>query len=402
MAKFSQKDIFFKDNDMAVFGTDQDSALFWDGTEDELRLTTTISGVDPLQSYHLTTKNYVDSQLITTSGDPTGYFDAYDSSGGTSVGTTWTDVPLDVVRKINTEFFSHGAGSSELIIDKSSTYIIVARVTTTISTGTSRTDSSMRLVKDDGSGYVAIPGTTAIMYNRTLNVGENTGTVSLIIDLVAGDRIKIQTKRDNGTSTLSLLAEGSSLTVFTTKGPKGDRGEDGAPGSGASVTLKHQGTTVSGSPFGILNFTGTAVQKVEQESSNQAEIYIEPDFGSWYGWNISDSESTTNSNSYVNKLTYTSPTLPNGYYRVGYQFEWRRNSTGNDFKARILLDSTTTIMEMNEESKDPNSWHLENGFDIVYLSAGSHTFTLDFCGETTSATSRMRRARLEFWMITKS
>ena len=42
MAKFSQKDIFFKDNDMAVFGTDQDSKLLWDGTSDELRLTTTM------------------------------------------------------------------------------------------------------------------------------------------------------------------------------------------------------------------------------------------------------------------------------------------------------------------------------------------------------------------------
>ena len=402
MAKFSQKDIYFKDNDMAVFGTDHDSAIFWDGAADELCITTTVSGVDPIHDYHLATKYYVDSQILTTSGDPTGYFDAYDSSGGTTVGTSWTDIPLGTVRKINTEFFSHSSGSSEVIIKKTGTYIIIARVTTTITTGTSRTDSSMRVVKDDGAGYAAVPGTTAVMYNRTNNLGENTGTVALVLDLEANDRIKIQTKRDNGSSTLALLAEGSSLTIFTTKGPKGDRGEDGAPGSGSSITLKHEGTTVSGSPFSILNFTGTAVQKVEQESSNQAEIYIEPDFGSWYGWNISDAESTTNSNSYVNKLTYTTPNIPAGYYRVGYQFEWRRNTTGNDFKARLQLDSATTIMEINEEPKDPNSWYLRHGFDIIYLTAGSHTFTLDFCGETTSATSRIRRARLEFWMITKS
>ncbi|RKX26551.1 MAG: hypothetical protein DRP46_10740, partial [Candidatus Zixiibacteriota bacterium] len=82
MAKFSQKDIYFKDNDMAVFGTDHDSAMFWDGTDDELCITTTVSGVDPIADYHLATKYYVDSQ-VTTSGDSAGYFDAYDGSGGT-------------------------------------------------------------------------------------------------------------------------------------------------------------------------------------------------------------------------------------------------------------------------------------------------------------------------------
>lgn len=59
MAKFSQKDIFFKDDDRAVFGTGQDSKLFWDGTANELRLSTTISGVDPTNNNHLITKGYL-------------------------------------------------------------------------------------------------------------------------------------------------------------------------------------------------------------------------------------------------------------------------------------------------------------------------------------------------------
>ena len=400
MAKFSQKDIFFKDNDMAVFGTSYDSKLFWDGTNDELCLTTTISGVDPTKSYELTTKKYVDS-LTTGSGSISSYFDAYDDIGGTTVGTTWTDIPLRVERKISSDVFYHGAGSSEVIIQRNDVYIVVARVTTSITTGTNRTDSSMRLALDTGSGYTVVSGTTAVLYNRTSNLGENTGTVTAILDLNANDRIKVQAKRDNGSSTLSLLAGGSSLTIFTTRGVKGDKGEDGAPGSGSSITLKDHDTTVSGSPFSILNFTGDAVKSVSDQGSGQAEIYIESDFGSWYGWSISDSESTTNSTSYQNKCTYTSPVLPTGYYRIGYQFEWRRNTTSNDFKARLRLDSTTTIMEINEEPKDSRSWYLRSGFDIVYLTSGSHTFDLEFCGENTSYTSRIRRARLEFWMITK-
>lgn len=64
MAKFSKKDIFFKDDDMAVFGTGRDSKLFWDGTSNELCLSTTVSGVDPTQDYHLTTKQYVDDTVV--------------------------------------------------------------------------------------------------------------------------------------------------------------------------------------------------------------------------------------------------------------------------------------------------------------------------------------------------
>jgi hypothetical protein len=61
MARFSQKDIFFKDGDMAVFGDSQDSKLYWDGSNNRLVITTTISGVTPIEAYHLATKNYVDT-----------------------------------------------------------------------------------------------------------------------------------------------------------------------------------------------------------------------------------------------------------------------------------------------------------------------------------------------------
>ena len=340
--------------------------------------------------------------VVTVSGSATGYFDAYDSSGGTTVGTTWVDIPLITERYKSTGLFAHSASSPEVIIQESYTYIINARVTTAITAGSTRTDSIMRIVKDSGSGYVEIPGTRAKMYNRTLNLGENTGNVTIVSGLNKNDRIKVQAIRDNGSSTLALEANGSSLSIFTTTGEKGDPGADGAPGSGSNLSLKHEGTTVTGSPFSILNFTGSSVNKVEDQGGGQAEIYIEPDFGSWYGWSFSDSESNTNSTSWVNKVTYTSPSVPAGYYRVGYQFEWRRNSASNDFKARIQIDNTNTIMEMNEESKDINSWHHVGGFVIVNLTNASHTIDIDFSGENTGSTSYIRRARIEFWMINSS
>jgi len=337
--------------------------------------------------------------VVTISGSLTGYFDAYDSTGGTTVGTSWVDVPLTTERHKTSDLFSHSSGSSELEVLKSYTYIITARVTTAITNGTNRTDSIMRIVKDTGSGYSEIPGSRGKMYNRTNNYGENTATVTVITPLNKNDKIKVQAIRDNGTSTLELEQNGSSLSVFTTTGEKGEKGADGAPGSGSNMSIKHEDTTVSGSPFSIMNFTGDSVQDVRDEGGGQVEVYIESTFGSWYGWATSDSTSSTNSTSYVNKLIYTTPTVPAGDYRIGWQFEWRRNSTGNDFKARVQIDDTTTLMEMNEESKDPNSWHHVGGFSISSLSNAIHHIDIDFSGETTSNRSYIRRARIEFWRI---
>lgn len=63
MAKFTTKNIEFKDDQKAIFGTGDDSAIYWDGTLSDMRIDTTISGVYPTQDYHLTTKYYVDQQI---------------------------------------------------------------------------------------------------------------------------------------------------------------------------------------------------------------------------------------------------------------------------------------------------------------------------------------------------
>jgi len=67
MAKFTDKNLRLKDNERVTFGTGNDANFWWDGSE--LRVDTTISGVDPTQSYHLTTRQYVD--LAVTSGTVT-------------------------------------------------------------------------------------------------------------------------------------------------------------------------------------------------------------------------------------------------------------------------------------------------------------------------------------------
>jgi hypothetical protein len=68
MAKFTGGDLRLKDAQKVTFGTSLDSNLWWDGSLNDLRLDTTISGIDPTQDYHLTTRWYVDNEIATLSG----------------------------------------------------------------------------------------------------------------------------------------------------------------------------------------------------------------------------------------------------------------------------------------------------------------------------------------------
>jgi hypothetical protein len=69
MAKFTSKNIEFKDGQKAIFGTDDDSSIYWNNDNTELTITTVVSGVDPTEEGHLVTKRYADQLVASDTGD---------------------------------------------------------------------------------------------------------------------------------------------------------------------------------------------------------------------------------------------------------------------------------------------------------------------------------------------
>jgi hypothetical protein len=63
MAKITSKNIELKDDEKVIFGTDDDAYLEWDQTDNQMVISTVVSGVTPTQNYHLTTKYYVDTSV---------------------------------------------------------------------------------------------------------------------------------------------------------------------------------------------------------------------------------------------------------------------------------------------------------------------------------------------------
>ena len=69
MAKFSQNSIELKDSEKIIFGTHDDSFMEWDEVASQLIVSTVVSGVNPTENHHLTTKYYVDNAISSGTGN---------------------------------------------------------------------------------------------------------------------------------------------------------------------------------------------------------------------------------------------------------------------------------------------------------------------------------------------
>jgi len=226
MARFSQKDIFFKDGDMAVFGTGQDSQLFWDGVANEMCLTTTISGVDPTEDYHLTTKYYVDQQLSTSSGVELVQF----SSGALQLdGATppaYTDVGVIGALLFDPTIDESVYGSFKIPPAYKNNTNISVEIQYMNATGQAGVNSCVWALDyhsyADGETYGS-KTTTAISVTDALPNGANAGTFQetnmtmsyndVNNPLVAGDTVTFRFYRDANNGSDTMTGDGALLVL---------------------------------------------------------------------------------------------------------------------------------------------------------------------------------------------
>lgn len=139
------------------------------------------------------------------------YFSAYDLVGNTNV-TSVATVTIDTIFK-NSDSSVFTLTSNEVTVNKTSTFMVTIDCTTDISSGVARSNSRAQLEIDTGSGFNTITGSLTWMYNRLDVNGEDTGSSTIIIDINAGDVLRITAQRTAGTDTIITKPQGSRITI---------------------------------------------------------------------------------------------------------------------------------------------------------------------------------------------
>jgi len=290
-------------------------------------------------------------------------------TGGKAVTTTFTDVDLDTERQKDS-IFSHSTSTlpAEVTINKTGRFQIIGRVSLFNGGSGTRTETEIRIVKNG----TATPGTLAYGYHRNSTEGKSTAVTTAVLDITSGDIIKLQARITAGTTSVTAVAGASSL-IITDAELKGDTGPTGAVGP----TGPSAGPTGPGGPTG---------------PTGPSSI-----FGKDAQFVKSDAESTTTGATFVTKVTLTTPALT-GTYWIEYCAEIVTSTIGD--RTEVRLQNTTDGLTLHNpmiEPKDTKNWYAISGFDEVSFSGSAKSFAIQFRMPDTSATAKIRRARIRIF-----
>jgi hypothetical protein len=158
---------------------------------------------------------------------------------------------------------------------------------------------------------------------------------------------------------------------------------------------------------GSFNMLGNTIQGVGNPVNPQdaaTKAYVDSIGGSVFGQGFqfatSDGASSTSSTTFQTKIDLTTTTLPAGNYRIGYSYSWRHNDINTDFRYRLLVDNSTTLVEHRVEPKDPFTDQLHPGSGFTYRNlSGSVNIKLQWCSSAGADTATILGAKLEIWRV---
>lgn len=139
-----------------------------------------------------------------------GNIDYYDSVGGVSI-TSEATIIFDTTRN-GSDLMVYNVSSGETTFKESGKFSIQSTVSID-NTNTSRSTAKIFVQLDTGSGFVTIPGIEAYTYNRTSASAENSASISTILDVNSGDKIRVRGVRNSGSGALLTIANGSNITI---------------------------------------------------------------------------------------------------------------------------------------------------------------------------------------------
>jgi len=140
--------------------------------------------------------------------------------------------------------------------------------------------------------------------------------------------------------------------------------------------------------------------KWEQGKGSQTPIvYVDLDvFGSEYQYEASESESTTSSTTFQNKLTLTTPVIPSGFYRSVATFEVTNDSGDKPVVTETVLDGNQ-FSESFYAPKFEDEYLMKTSFAAQALTNAVHVIEINFRSTSEGGTAKIKRARVELFRV---
>ena len=323
--------------------------------------TSTVSGIDPIESYHLTTKNYIDEAIANVSGTGDSLWTDAGAyiyrDGSVLIGdTTWSGTArlyirgytlLDETHWIRAEGIEAGQG-----INDGGLFVVKYREdeALVLLLGDHNNNPLIQL-QQTGTGGTEDNPDHYIKFGMAENLSSD-----FYIGINGTERLRIET---NGT--LSVAGTTDYETLVTA--------DDDIPNK------KYVDDEIAAIPGGGV-------------------------FGSEYNAETSESQSSTTSTSWQNKIDFDVD-VPAGNYILHWYSEIRMNSTSYSVVARVEMDGHSEppyIGYMEVEPQDTDNWYVFSGHKVLSLN-GTHDIDLDYCRIGSGGTAYIRKGRFTLWRI---
>jgi len=307
-----------------------------------------------------------------------------------STPNDFTDVTFDAkdIESDDTVIEHDDVNSDRVLVKETGLYLIGYSF---VSSATSAGTLEIRVRKNDTT---VLSGGDIFESNVTTAEPYDAGSRTFISSLTSGDFLSLQAHETVGEQVIE-----PNLTFFVIR-LKGVKGDQGATGSGTSLTMQNNGTPLANTPHTTLNFdTGLTVT---DEGSGVAKVVSSSAsvFGSNHQEESSYGDSSTTSSTAQTKLTLTTPTVPAGLYRLGWYYEIENSSVTGRFGSDIRnnTDSVTLGESDVQPSNTLNDYMLSGYAYVTFSSSGSKAFSIRYWNHD-DGTATIRQARLEFWRI---
>lgn len=284
----------------------------------------------------------------TSSGQTTPKFLNITNSTSLDILNSYTDLTFNTNDLLDS-IYTHTTSSEEIIVSEEGKYIVMCGYSANMTTSVDSV-SQIRLLIDSGTGYSEIAGSISGCYHSSTVAGVNSCISFITINMSSSSKLKAQAIRSYGNSNISTIENGINISILKIDSPE------------------------------------IAINSLIK-------------FGTFYRYIESLGQTSTTSITYIDKLTLTTDTLLEGYYRIGIFYTVSTNTNNGEMEVRVLEDNINTIFE-NSYSIASNNIFSSTPFyspKELFLTSGIHIFKIQF--KSVVGISNIRDTKIEFWRV---